>query len=199
MTVENPYSSPSSPQDDRGELIRKPQLSGFAIYSAAALNLLFCGAPGYFIIGQYAKGCVMGVVTLFSWLFGLGLIPTLVAMVDVVYLGERLRRGEGIETWEFFDKKTAPPPVATQDPDPALIYKDNGNLFLGVLGNLMLFGGGGYFATGQTSKAIATMLGTLVLSVFGIGLLIPFVTMVDVTVLVLRQRRGEGIGTWQFF
>ena len=203
MSNPNPYSSPETQgTGQRGDLIRKPQLSGFAIAAAAFLNLIFLGAPGYFIIGQYAKGCVMGLVSLFSWVVGLGFIPTFVAIYDVIYLGQRLKRGEGIESWEFFDNKSAPEPVQVTERDPSLIYKENLNgasLTFAILGNLIFFGGAGYFVTGQNTKGIVTILCTLVLMALGIGLIIPLITAADAAALVLRQRRGEGLGEWQFF
>ncbi|MFT5584516.1 MAG: TM2 domain-containing membrane protein YozV [Cognaticolwellia sp.] len=203
MSNPNPYSSPEARgAGPRGDLIHKPQLSGFAITAAVFLNLFFMGAPGYFIVGQYAKGCVMGLVTLFSWVVGLGFIPTLVSMFDVVYLGQRLKRGEGIEAWEFFDNKSAPESAPITDRDPTLIYKENINgasLAFAILGNLLVLGGAGYFVTGQNTKGIVTMLSTLVLMALGIGIVIPFITAADAAALILRQRRGEGIGQWQFF
>ena len=203
MSNPNPYSSPQARDaNPRGDLIHKPQLSGFAITAAAVLNFLFLGAPGYFIIGQYAKGCVMGLATLFCWVVGLGFIPTLVSIYDVVYLGQRLKRGEGIEAWEFFDNKSAPEPTPSPERDPSLIYKENqtgASLTFAILGNLLFFGGGGYFVTGQNTKAIVAILCTVVLMALGIGLIIPIITAADAAALVLRQRRGEGIRDWQFF
>ncbi len=200
MSTRNPYSSPETAGSGQsGELIRKPQLSGFAITAAAILNLIFLGAPGYFVVGQYAKGCVMGLASLVLWVLGLGFIPTFVAVYDVIYLGQRLRRGEGIEAWEFFENRTAPEPVPVTERDPALIYKEHPSLIVAILGNVFFLGGAGYFATGQNAKAIAAMFCTLMLMFLGIGLIVPLFTAADVTASVLRQRRGEGLGKWQFF
>lgn len=201
MTIENPYSSPQAPASDHQgpELIYKPELTDGQRQGAVVLNLLFFGAPGYFIIGQPAKGVLMGIATLLSWVVGLGLIPTIAAAIDVNKLGKRLQAGEGIRTWESFSKNEAPD---SDRPADGKIYRPQMNglrILLAGLANFMLLGAPGYWMVGQYAKSFVFLALSGALWCAGLGFLPALFATIDVISLAMKQSRGEGIEDWQFF
>jgi hypothetical protein len=52
----------------------------------------------------------------------------------------------------------------------------------------------GYFMMGQQKKGIITLVATLVLSMFGIGMVIPLITAYDAYLLGQKLQNGEAIG-----
>ena len=75
-----------------------------------------------------------------------------------------------------------------------LIQKPDTNPVVVAILNLFLLGGVGYFMMGQQKKGIITLVATLVLSMFGIGMIIPLITAYDAYLLGQKLQNGEAIG-----
>lgn len=75
-----------------------------------------------------------------------------------------------------------------------LIQKPDTNPIVVAVLNLFLLGGVGYFMMGQQKKGIMSIVGTLVLSCFGIGVIVPWITAYDAYLLGQKLQNGEAIG-----
>jgi len=76
-----------------------------------------------------------------------------------------------------------------------MISKPDTNPIVVALANLVCCGiPVGYFMMGQSKKGIMTLIGTLVLSMFGIGFIIPWIAAYDAYLLGQKLQSGESIG-----
>lgn len=75
-----------------------------------------------------------------------------------------------------------------------MIQKPDTNPIVVAILNLWLLGGVGYFMMGQKKKGIMSIVATLLLSCFGIGFLIPFITAYDAYLLGQKLQSGQAIG-----
>ena len=76
-----------------------------------------------------------------------------------------------------------------------MISKPDTNPIIVALANLFCCGiPVGYFMMGQSKKGIMTLIGTLVLSMFGIGFIIPWIAAYDAYLLGQKLQSGESIG-----
>ena len=75
-----------------------------------------------------------------------------------------------------------------------LIQKPDTNPVIVAVLNLFLLGGVGYFMMGQQKKGIISIVATLVLSCFGVGVLVPWITAYDAYLLGQKLQNGEAIG-----
>ncbi len=75
-----------------------------------------------------------------------------------------------------------------------MISKPDANPVLLAVLNLFTLGGVGYFLMGQKKKAIAAIVYTVVLSMCGIGMFIPWLTAYDAYLLGQKLANGESIG-----
>lgn len=75
-----------------------------------------------------------------------------------------------------------------------LIQKPDTNPVIVAVLNLFLFGGVGYLMMGQQKKGIMSIAATFILSCFGIGVLVPWITAYDAYLLGQKLQNGEAIG-----
>ena len=75
-----------------------------------------------------------------------------------------------------------------------MIQKPDTNPIVVAILNLWLLGGVGYMMMGQKKKGIMSIVATLLLSCFGIGFIIPFITAYDAYLLGQKLQSGQAIG-----
>lgn len=75
-----------------------------------------------------------------------------------------------------------------------MIQKPDTNPIVVAILNLWLLGGVGYLMMGQKKKGIISIVATLLLSCFGIGFIIPFITAYDAYLLGQKLQSGQAIG-----
>ncbi len=76
-----------------------------------------------------------------------------------------------------------------------MIQKPDANPIVLALANLFVCGiPVGYFMIGQQKKGIITLVATFVLSMFGVGMIIPLIAAYDVYLLGQKLQNGEAIG-----
>jgi hypothetical protein len=75
-----------------------------------------------------------------------------------------------------------------------MIRKPDANPIVIAVLNLFLFGGVGYLMIGQQKKGIMCIVGTLVLSCFGIGVIVPWIAAYDGYLLGQKLQSGGEIG-----
>lgn len=75
-----------------------------------------------------------------------------------------------------------------------MIQKPDTNPIVVAILNLWLLGGVGYIMMGQKKKGIMSIVATLLLSCFGIGFIIPFITAYDAYLLAQKLQSGQAIG-----
>jgi len=81
-----------------GEMITKPDANPILL---AALNFLFFGCLGYFLMGQSKKAIMTAIICVVLMpCMGLGWIWMLVATYDAYLLGQKLASGESIGQME---------------------------------------------------------------------------------------------------
>ncbi len=73
------------------------------------------------------------------------------------------------------------------------------NPIVALLLSLILFGGVGQLYLGQTKKGIILIVGTLVLSCIGIGLVIPILGAIDAYMIADKLQKGSSVGDMQWF
>ncbi len=75
-----------------------------------------------------------------------------------------------------------------------MIQKPDANPVVIAVLNVLLFGGVGYLMIGQQKKGIISIVATVVLSMCGIGFIIPLITAYDGYLLGQKLQNGEEIG-----
>lgn len=75
-----------------------------------------------------------------------------------------------------------------------MIQKPDTNPIVVAVLNLWLLGGVGYLMMGQKKKGIMSIVATVVLSCFGIGVFVPFITAYDAYLLGQKLQSGQAIG-----
>lgn len=75
-----------------------------------------------------------------------------------------------------------------------MIQKPDTNPIVVAILNLWLLGGVGYLMMGQKKKGIMSIVATLLLSCFGIGIIVPFITAYDAYLLGQKLQSGQAIG-----
>jgi len=73
------------------------------------------------------------------------------------------------------------------------------NAILAAILSLILLGGVGQIYLGQTKKGVILIVGTLLLSCIGIGVLIPVLGAVDAYMIADKLQKGEAVGDMQWF
>jgi len=74
-----------------------------------------------------------------------------------------------------------------------MITKPDANPTVFALLNFFLLGSAGYFAMGQTKKAIVFPIATLVLATVCVGIILPWIAAYDAYLLGQRMAAGESI------
>lgn len=76
-----------------------------------------------------------------------------------------------------------------------MISKPDANPIVLAVLNLIICGLPiGYFMIGQTKKAIGFFVATVILSFFGIGMIMPWIAAYDIYLLGQKLQKGESIG-----
>lgn len=73
------------------------------------------------------------------------------------------------------------------------------NAILAAILSLILLGGVGQIYLGQTKKGVILIVGTLLLSCVGIGVIIPVLGAVDAYMIADKLQKGEAVGDMQWF
>ena len=73
------------------------------------------------------------------------------------------------------------------------------NPIIAAVLSLLLLGGVGQMYIGQMKKGVILIVGTVVLSCIGIGVIIPVLGAVDAYMLADKLQKGEAIGDMQWF
>ncbi len=73
------------------------------------------------------------------------------------------------------------------------------NAIIAAILSLLLLGGVGQLYLGQTKKGIILIVGTIILSCIGVGLVIPIVGAIDAYMMAEKLANGETIGDMQWF
>ena len=73
------------------------------------------------------------------------------------------------------------------------------NAILAAILSLILLGGVGQIYLGQTKKGVILIVGTLLLSCVGIGVIIPVLGAIDAYMIADKLQKGEAVGDMQWF